>query len=251
VRTSSRLLLLMGVLTLLSTPAALAESPLPGEVDDPWEPMNRRVHAFNERADQWVMRPVAVGYARVVPRPVRRGVTNFFGNLLYPVTIVNQLLQGKVKDGVVDAGRFVVNTTLGVAGIFDPATRIGFPRNEEDFGQTFAVWGLGRGNYIVVPFLGPSTIADGIGVGITAFFFFPVSEIPDATLRNSVYGVYFTNLRAELLDADSLISGDRYEFMRDVYLQRREYLIADGEVEDPFLDDDWDDWDDDDDWNDE
>jgi phospholipid-binding lipoprotein MlaA len=243
VRVTPPVCLLIALLVAGLAPALADE--LPGGVSDPWEPMNRRVHAFNDRADQMIMRPIAVQYQRRVPRPIRRGVTNFFDNLLYPVTIANQFLQGKVREGISDTGRFVVNTTLGIGGIFDPATRIGFPVHQEDFGQTFAVWGLGRGPYIVVPFLGPSTIADGIGVGITGYFLFPLGDIPDPTLRYFAYAVYFTDMRASFLDAEALISGDRYAFMRDVYLQRRAYEIADGEVDDPFLDDDdWDDWDD-------
>jgi phospholipid-binding lipoprotein MlaA len=247
VRCNPRIVPLIGLLLALAGPAALADT-LPGGVEDPWEPLNRRVHAFNERADEHIMRPIASGYQRAVPGPVRRGVSNFFGNLLYPVTIINQFLQGKVGEGLSDTGRFVVNTTLGVGGIFDPATRIGFPVHEEDFGQTLAVWGFGRGNYLVLPFMGPSTVGDSVGSAISGAFFYPINEIPDATYRTAAYAVYFTDLRAGLLDAEALITGDRYAFMRDVYLQRRAYLIADGEVDDPFLDDDWDDWDD---WDDE
>jgi phospholipid-binding lipoprotein MlaA len=239
-------LLALLVASALGCATTQAGDTLPGGVEDPWEPMNRRIHAFNDRADALVLRPIAVGYRRVLPGPVRSGVSNFFNNLFYPITIVNQFLQGKVVDGVSDTGRFVVNTTLGIGGLLDPATRIGLPMNEEDFGQTFAVWGLGRGHYVVLPFMGPSTVGDSIGSGLGSLMYVPVWDATSATVSYGASALYFVDLRASFLDAEALVTGDRYVFMRDVYLQRRAYLIADGELDDPFLDDDWDD---DDDWD--
>ncbi|NJN52082.1 MAG: VacJ family lipoprotein [Gammaproteobacteria bacterium] len=207
---------------------------------DPWEGMNRKVQKFNDGADRYVLRPLAVGYTKVVPRFMRRGVSNFFNNLTYPVVVVNQFLQGKWRDGFADTGRFLVNSTLGIGGLFDPASRAGLDAHEEDFGQTFAKWGVASGPYLVVPFRGPATIRDG-GGAIVDSAMFPPRYSDDVPLRNSLTGLYFLDQRAALLDVDQLVSGDRYTFMRDAYLQRREFLILDGEVEDSFMDEEWED----------
>jgi phospholipid-binding lipoprotein MlaA len=206
---------------------------------DPWEGFNRKIMAFNDAADRWVMKPVARGYTKVVPRPARRGVSNFFSNLLYPIVIVNQFLQGKFRDGVSDIGRFVVNTTVGLGGLLDPATAVGLPRNDEDFGQTFGKWGAGPGPYIVVPFLGPSTIRDGTG-SLCSAALTPWRYSDEERVRYGATALYAIDARAGLLEAEELISGDRYSFLRDAYLQRREFLVQDGEVEDDFMDESWD-----------
>ncbi len=217
---------------------AAAEDVLSQKNPDPWEGLNRKIHKFNDTADRWVLKPIAVGYTKVIPRPVRRGVSNFFSNLTYPTVVLNQFLQGKWREGFADAGRFVVNTTLGIGGLFDPASRAGLAQHEEDFGQTFARWGMGSGPYLVVPFMGPATIRDGGGRILDATLYAPRYS-DDVALRNSLTGLYFLDARASLLDVEDLMSGDRYAFMRDAYLQRRDYLIHDGEVEDSFLDDEW------------
>ena len=128
--------------------------------------MNRRVFAFNDAMDRWVLKPVAKGYTKITPRLLRRGVSNFFVNLSYPFVIVNEFLQGKFAEGASDTGRFVMNTTLGLGGLFDPATGADLQLHDEDFGQTFAKWGVGSGPYLVIPFLGPSDVRDGIGSGV-------------------------------------------------------------------------------------
>jgi len=210
------------------------------ETPDPLQGFNRGVQAFNDTADRFVLKPVAKGYKKAVPDAIRRGIGNFFDNLTYPLVIVNQLLQGKVKQGVSDTGRLLMNSTLGLGGFFDPASHAGMPLHEEDFGQTFAKWGIGRGPYLVIPFLGPSDIRDGAG-SLVNYAVSPTHYIiPDTTTRYSVMALNFVQLRAGLLDAEKLISGDRYIFIRDAYLQRREFLNKDGQVDDEFLDENWD-----------
>ncbi|HEY6598784.1 MAG TPA: VacJ family lipoprotein [Pseudomonadales bacterium] len=209
------------------------------EPSDPLQGMNRKIQSFNDGADRWVLKPVAKGYNAVTPRFLRRCVGNFFVNLTYPITVVNQFLQGKWRAGATDTARFVMNTTVGVGGLFDPATNAGITLHDEDFGQTFAHWGIGSGPYLVIPFLGPSTVRDGIG-SAAGFAVQPTRYIFED--ETTVYGLTALNavqVRAGLLSAEQLISGDRYLFFRDAYLQRRQYLIQDGEVKDEFLDDEW------------
>lgn len=203
---------------------------------DPWEGLNRKVFAFNETADRWVLRPVAKGYRKITPDPVERGVSNFFSNLAEVRNVLNSVLQGKWKQAGNDTGRFLVNSTLGVAGIFDVARHMNLPRSEgEDFGQTLAVWGVPSGPYVVLPFLGPSNLRDTVGVPVD-WVVNPMDEIDEVRVRNTLRAMSFVNVRAELLDAESFVSGDRYVFFREVYLQRRNYLINDGQVEDDFDD---------------
>ena len=212
------------------------------ETEDPWEGFNRRVYAFNDFCDRWLLKPVAKGYKRVVPVPVRRGVGNVFSNLNTPATAINQFLQGKPGAGFSDSGRFLVNTTVGVAGLFDVASRMGFPKHQEDFGQTFGRWGAGSGNHIVLPFQGSSTVRDALAMVLDSALS-PFRFISPAEARYGTAALYFTDIRVSLLAAESLMteSGDAYLFQRDAFLQRREYLVQDGEVEteDPFLSDEW------------
>ncbi len=205
---------------------------------DPWEGFNRKIFAFNDGADRFVLKPVAKGYKKVFPNVIRKGIGRFFNNLRYPGVALNQFLQGKGKLGVRDSTRFVINSTLGIGGIFDPARKMGFAEHEEDFGQTFAVWGISSGPYLVVPLWGPSTIRGGTG-DLADWTVYPVRYLDSKKLRYALVGVNAIDTRAGLLSAENFISGDRYEFFRDAYLQRRNYLIHDGEVEDPFLDEDW------------
>ena len=222
-------------LWLLVSPVSFAQTA------DPWEGMNRKIEAFNWQLDRVVLRPVASGYTKVTPKPARRGVSNFMDNMFYPLTLVNQFLQGKPGKGFSDTGRFMINSTVGVLGLFDPATKVGLPKNQEDFGQTFAVWGVGSGPFLMIPFLGPSTLRDGPSLFLDSQFF-PPRYFDNDWAKWGTAGLYFIDRRARLLDADSLIAGDRYLFLRDAWLQRREFLINDGEViDDPFLDDEeWD-----------
>ena len=199
---------------------------------DPLEPINRAVYQFNDALDKVVMKPVATVYREVLPNVVRTGVTNFFNNLYDILTALNNLLQGKIADAVSDVGRLAVNTTVGVAGLIDVATEIGLERHKEDFGQTLGRWGIGDGPYLQIPFLGPSSVRDAIG----AFGDYKVDPIrwiwrDHVAARNSLWGLYFVNLRASLLDSTKILDEaalDPYEFQRDAYLQRRRNLIYDG-----------------------
>ncbi|HSG90134.1 MAG TPA: VacJ family lipoprotein [Pseudomonadales bacterium] len=207
--------------------------------EDRFESINRPIQSFNDQTDRYLIRPVAVAYAYVMPDPLQSGVTNFFENLGYPLVILNQGLQGKPVLAVEDTTRFLVNSTLGVAGLFDVASGMGLRRHQEDFGQTFGVWGVAPGDYLVLPLWGSVTVRDGIGDFIDTFLY-PPRYLDNIALRNSLAGLELVNLRADLLGADELVSGDRYIFFRDSYLQRREYLVNDGAVvEDAFLDDDF------------
>ena len=208
--------------------AGCAHSPT-YDPSDPLEGLNRGVYAFNSTADKYVLRPVAKGYVAVTPGFVRKGVTNFFANLGYPLTIVNQFLQGKPVDGFSDTGRFLVNTTLGVAGLFDPASALGLPPHEEDFGQTFGKWGVGQGWYLMLPFLGPSTNRDFTGrlIGSPLNPTFYVDE-PEVVFGLNVLDII--NTRALLLSTDRLVrqAYDPYVFVRDAYLQSRRAAVHDG-----------------------
>lgn len=208
---------------------------------DPWEPMNRGIYAFNDFADRWVLLPVATGYQWVTPDSVENGVSNFYANLFEIRNFVNDLLQLKFVQAGSDASRFVVNTTLGLLGFIDAASYIGLEKHNEDFGQTLGYWGAPSGPYIVVPFFGPRTIRSGTG-SLVDTFADPVFYINDNTLKYSLLGLRYTSDRAGLIAVEKLITGDRYTFIRDSYLQRRDFLVNDGVVEDSFGDED-EDWD--------
>ena len=212
--------------------------------EDPWQGVNRKVFQFNEWTDSKILRPTAVAYDEYVPRLVRSGVGNVFDNVFTPAVALNQLLQGKPKRSLSDAGRFLVNTTIGLGGLFDVATRVGMAKHDEDFGQTFAVWGAGSGYYVVLPFLGPSNVRDSFGLALSSLIN-PVRFISPVEDRAAVTALYVVDLRAGLLGIDELVTGDKYLFRKDTYVQRREFLINDGvSDEDPFEDDGFDDFDD-------
>ena len=171
-----------------------------------------------------------------MPDPVERGVVNFFSNLDELTNIANDLLQAKFGQAANDTGRFLINSTLGIGGLFDVASRAGLPKGEgEDFGQTLGAWGVGEGPYLMLPLVGPSTLRDAPSKYIDSFAN-PVSYMDDVSTRNSLRLVGLVSMRAELLGLDDAISGDSYLFVRDVYLQRRDYLVKDGAIEDDFGD---------------
>ncbi len=233
--------LFMFALLLGSSVLAVAED----QVRDPWEGLNRGIFKFNDAADRYVVKPVAEGYVNVVPGFVRRGVGNFFDNLGTPAVALNQLLQGKGKLALSDTGRFLINSTIGLGGLFDVATGSGLPAHQEDFGQTFAVWGIGSGNYLVLPFLGSSSVRDGTGQVFNAFTN-PIGYLSRPQERYPLAALSVIDLRADLLSAEALVVGDEYLFLRDAYLQRRVFLINDGTIEDdPFATDGFDDEEDD------
>ena len=198
---------------------------------DPIESFNRQVFEFNDVVDRAVLKPVAQAYEFVLPEPVRDCVSNIFSNFREPSNAVNNLLQGKPVDAVSDTCRFVVNSTVGLLGCFDPARQMGLEKHNEDFGQTLGRWGIGSGPYLVVPILGPSTVRDAIGVYGAEPYLDINFYIDNVRVRNAIFGTRVVNQRAELLQTDDLISGaalDKYRFIRDGYLQRRRNLVYDG-----------------------
>jgi phospholipid-binding lipoprotein MlaA len=220
-RTFIAALLTMGLITGCATS---------GNAKDPIEGFNRAMYAFNDGLDKAVIKPVAKGYDAVLPNPVRTGVTNFFGNIADLFIGVNNLLQGKVSDGGGDLGRVAVNTTVGVLGVFDVASRMGLEKHEEDFGQTFGRWGMGSGAYVVLPLFGPRTVRDTGGLVLDVATD-PVGYIDHVPTRNTLLTLRVINDRADLLPAEKVIEEaalDKYSYIRDAYLQRRRSLIYDG-----------------------
>lgn len=202
--------------------------------EDPWEGFNRKVFVFNDTLDTYALKPVAKGYRAITPDPVENGISRMFSNLGEIRNVLNDLLQGKFSQAGNDTGRFLVNTTIGLVGFFDVADDLGMPKSDgEDFGQTLGVWGVGEGPYVVLPLFGPATLRDG-PAKIVDMMVNPVSEVDHVPTRNAIYGVDVISTRADLLKAEKLIKGDKYSFIRDVYLQRREHLVEDGHVEDDF-----------------
>jgi len=204
---------------------------------DPLERFNRSMFAFNDALDKAVAKPVAKAYVKVTPRFVRTGVSNVFNNLNTLGTAVNDVLQGKMKQAGRDSARFLMNSTLGLGGLFDPATAAGLELNDEDFGQTFGKWGMKSGPYLVLPILGPSSCRDTFGKLVDQFTY-PVSYLEDDSTRFYIRLVSLLDTRAELLDLDAQIdaSYDKYAFVRNAWLQRREFQVKDGNVEDSSLD---------------
>ena len=197
---------------------------------DPLEPMNRAVYKFNDTFDDWVAKPVATVYRDALHIEIRSRVSNFFSNIQDIFIGVNNFLQGKLQEGVEDWARFAFNSTFGLAGIHDVASDMGIEKHNEDFGQTFGYWGVGPGPYIILPFLGSSTARDTVGTAVD-YYFAPLADVRPIALRNTLYGVYLINTRAELLEASNILEQaalDRYVFQRDAYLQRRRSLIYDG-----------------------
>jgi len=200
------------------------------ENKDPLENFNRAVYKFNDAADNAIIKPVAKGYKSVAPKFVVKGINNFFNNLRDIVTIINDLLQMKVKHAANDTGRVLVNSTIGVLGFVDVHSISGGERRKEDFGQTLGHWGVGQGAYIVLPLLGPSTTRDAVGLITDTLAFDPISYMNNVRARNQVRILQFVDARTELLNASSIIdeaSLDPYAFQRDAYLQYREALVND------------------------
>jgi len=202
---------------------------VPSKVD-PLEPMNRALYHVHDVLDTNIVKPVAEGYVAVIPQFVRTGFANVFNNIDDLFSAVNGLLQGKPEKAGNDLGRVLTNTMLGLGGLIDVATDLGIERGNEDFGQTFAVWGFPQGPYLFIPLFGPTTVRDGTGV-LVRIALGPVSYISNVPVRNSIYGVGYVDLRSQALESGSLLDTaalDRYIFIRNAYLQRRRYLIYDG-----------------------
>jgi len=222
----------VAVLALLAVLTGCATVPPNAGQDprDPLESFNRQVFEFNEGLDKVVLKPLAQVYDAVLPVPVQECLSNGFSNLREPSNALNNLLQGKGAEAISDVCRFAINTTVGLLGCFDVATRMGLEKHREDFGQTLAVWGVGNGPFLVLPLLGPSTIRDTAGIGVETVL--DVNFwINNVSVRNTIFGVRTVSFRHELLKADDLISDaalDKYTFVRDGYLQRRRNLVFDG-----------------------
>lgn len=213
---------------LLTT--ACAQRPPHQEVADPLEPVNRAIFQFNEKVDEIVLKPVAEGYRRVTPAPVQTGVHNFYQNLEEPIVVVNAALQGKFQQAASDSARFFFNSTFGVVGLFDVATSMGHPKHREDFGQTFGVWGFGEGWYLVLPFLGPSTVRDASGRLLDNQLDL-VSQHDEVRERNAAVALRLVDTRAQLLDATRVRDAaalDPYLHTREAYRQHRWSRIHDG-----------------------
>jgi len=224
---------------------------------DPFEPANRAIFRFNEVADKYVARPIAKGYQYVIPAVLRTGVTNFFDNLNYPIDIINAALQGKFKQVGLDTSRLIINTTVGVLGFMDPATDVGLVKHNEDFGQTLGVWGVPEGPYIMMPFFGPYTVRSGVGILADAYVS-PQLRLFNSSVTTKVNILWLVHRRSMLIGIDEEIQRafDRYAFVRDAYIQNREYLLYDGnppdqEFELDFDDDEFDDDEFDDEFDDE
>ncbi len=211
---------------------------------DPWEKSNRRVYALNKKIDRYALKPAATVYSTIVPRPARTAIANGFSNYGEPGNIVNAVAQGKVKQAFRSFDRLLLNTVLGVGGLFDVATNMGRPQETEDFGQTMAVWGVKSGPFVVLPFFGPSTVRDGVGLGVD------LAADPADISRNIIahpafiwkagqIGTRLVSVRSQLTDqgADKLLADslDEYTLVKSAYLQRRRSLIWDGNP--PFEDD--------------
>ena len=198
---------------------------------DPFEPFNRGVYQFNDALDRAVVKPAAKGYNAVMPPPAKMMVSNFFSNLNDISVAINDLLQFKIVDAISDGGRLVVNTTVGLFGLVDVASAVGLKKHDEDFGQTLGRWGINSGPYLVIPFFGPSSIRDGVGLYVDSH---PrvIQRIKPVDTRNQVFAASIVDKRASLLDKEKVLDTaalDRYSFFRDAYLQRRQSRVYDGD----------------------
>ena len=224
----SRLILAIPLLLLLSGCATIDNG---SSLNDPWEGFNRSMFAFNEGLDKAIIKPAAKGYDKVVPTPINNIITNFFDNIGDLMIAVNNLLQGKVKDSASDLGRVALNSTLGIGGLIDVASDMTFDKHEEDFGQTFARWGFAGGPYVVLPVFGSRTVRDSFGL-LVDLPLDPVTWVDPNGLRYGMVALRKIDERADLLSAEKVVEAgaiDKYSYMRDAYLQRRNYLIHDSQ----------------------
>jgi phospholipid-binding lipoprotein MlaA len=239
---------MLGVLIISNVLSGCSTTPTTqSSTNDPWEGWNRDVHGFNKDVDDAILKPVAKGYQEITPNPVDESITNVFSNINDIGVTINDFLQFKFLQGGMDASRFLINTTAGVAGIFDVAKLIDLPKHDEDFGQTLGFWGVPSGDYMVLPFLGSSNPRDTVGLIGDALFnpltyvsFFGGFAANAAT--SAATAVDVTDTRSDLMSSEKILneaSVDRYDFVKNAYKQRREYLIHDGnppeESNDPLL----------------
>lgn len=231
---------LLALLSLAALSGCAASGVQEANPDDPWEGFNRKVFAFNDVVDRYALKPVAQGYDYVTPDPVQKSVGNVFSNLGEIRTTLNSVLQGKPGNAGISTGRFLVNSTVGILGIFDVARHMDLVGREEDFGQTLGVWGVGEGPYVVLPLLGPRTLRHTAAIPANIATN-PLTYVDDDTVRISATVLKIIDTRAGFLEQEKLLRGDRYSFLRDGYLQRRRFEVLDGELgEDPFASDEYD-----------
>jgi phospholipid-binding lipoprotein MlaA len=235
-----RALLLLGCAVALSACVTLPPNSKPVP-QDPFERWNRGIYKFNDALDRAVVKPVARTYTRVLPQLARTGIGNFLANLHTPTVMINDALQGKPKAALIDFARLLVNTTFGLGGLLDPATRTGLPRNEEDFGQTLGKWGVHAGPFLELPLLGPSDMRDG-PAKIVDVYTYPPTYLTNPYEEYGLWGLTLIDTRAGLLSLDNTLKQayDPYAFIRDAYLHRRAFLISNGKVpdEEPLVDPD-------------
>jgi len=227
--------LLLSFSVLLASQTAAAEEDL-NDLGDPLRDINILVFQFNEALDKVLAKPVAQAYKGVVPKRMQWGVENFFSNIGELQNVLNGLMQGKFYQVANDSGRFLINSSVGMVGLFDVATRMGLRESDgEDFGQTLATWGVPQGPYLVLPLMGPSTLRE-LPARLVDSLVGLSEHVDDVAARNTLLGLDLVDMRARLLDAEASLSGDRYTLLKEIYLQRREFLINDGVVEDDFGD---------------
>jgi len=200
---------------------------------DPWEPMNRSIFAFNETLDKYALLPVAKGYRFVMPDPAEQGVSNFIANIYEFDSVLNSLLQGRFGNAAQSGGRFLVNSTVGLAGLLDVATPMGIEHSPADFDQTLYTWGIDSGPFLMLPVFGPRTVRSATGYFVDTYTSIP-AFLEDETYAYLFWTVEAIDIRANLIKADDLVSGDRYIFIRNAYLQRRAYFLSGGTLEDSF-----------------
>lgn len=221
------------VLVVIMIGGCASTQQLSNDSRDPWEGFNRGVYGFNDALDQAFLVPVATGYRAVAPEFVEKGVSNFFANINDIGVAFNNTLQFKFLDAASDVGRVLVNSTIGLLGVVDVASRMGLQKHDEDFGQTLGYWGIGSGPYVMLPFFGPSSLRDGPGKAVDMLLSLPNQADIKVSERNGLFALHTISKRAELMQleekAEDLIH-DRYVFIRDAYLIRREFLVNDGKI---------------------
>ena len=208
--------------------------------NDPWENLNRKTHNFNMTLDDYVIRPIAETYDFIIPEFVQTGFSNVFDNLGAPVSAANNLIQFKPVGFITETSRFILNSTFGIFGLFDVASRLGIKERNEDFGQSLGHWGFASGPYLVIPFFGPSSARDGFSLAPDYYLRPDLVRFEDNKSDLALNGLSVVNLRAGLLSISDLSGNDQYSFYRDAYLQRREYEINDGKIDDSLFDDEFD-----------
>ncbi|WP_285353566.1 VacJ family lipoprotein [Pseudomonas sp. ME-P-057] len=215
--------------------ASLAVAPMAANAadEDPWEGVNRAIFRFNDTVDTYALKPIAQGYEFITPQFLEDGIHNMFKNVGEVTNFANDVLQAKPEAAGVDTARLIFNTTFGLLGFFDVGTKMGLQRNDEDFGQTLGHWGVSSGPFVMLPLFGPSTVRDAFAKYPDTYTQ-PWRYIDHVPTRNTALGVSIVDTRASLLSAEKLINGDKYIFIRNAYLQNREYKVEDGKVVDDF-----------------